>query len=122
MIENKMQNEYELLERNRKFAAVFRIARAVRDFENRLGPHIDPVKVEIHWPKIEEELKDSDEEVVALHWMRALWSGEIPSGSQALATLWKTDCKIKEAIVCALAESTFANYVLDESYRSPKMR
>jgi hypothetical protein len=120
VIEDKMKDEYELLERNRKFAAVFRIARAVRDFENRLGTHIDPVKVEIDWPKIGEELNSSDEEV-ALHWMQALWEGEIPAGSQALATLWKTDCKIKEAIVCALAESTFANYVLDERYRSPKM-
>lgn len=115
-----MQNEYELLERNRKFAAVFRVARAVHNFENRIGPYIDPIKTEIDWLKIEQELKSTDEEV-ALHWMRALWKGEMPVGSHALSTLWRTDCKIKEAIVCALAESTFANYVLDERYRSPKM-
>ena len=117
--ENKAQDEFELLERNRKFAAVFRIASAVHNFENRLRPYIDPVKVEIDWPKIIKELTGTDDEV-ALHWMQALWSGEIPAGSQALSTLWKTDCKIKEAIVCALVESTFTNYVLDERYRTPR--
>jgi hypothetical protein len=57
------QSEYELLERNRKFAAVIRVDRAVRDFETRLAPLIDPVKVEIDWLKLEEELGGGSEQV-----------------------------------------------------------
>jgi len=113
------ETEYELLERNRKFAAVLRVARAARDFETRLASAIDPVKVEINWPKIEGELRCGSEQV-AFHWMKAFWEGAIPDGSNALSFLWMTDCKIKEAIVCAMAESTFANYVLDERYRTPR--
>jgi hypothetical protein len=113
-----VQNEYGMLERNRKFAAVFRIAKAVDGFERRLAQHIDPVKVEINWPKIEEELTNPSERV-ALHWMQALTSGEFPSGSKAISLLWVTDGKIKEAIVCALVESAFAGYVLDERYLRP---
>jgi hypothetical protein len=111
------ETEYELLERNRKFAAVMRVARAVHDFETRLAPLIDPVKVAIDWPKIEDELRSGSEQV-ALHWMKAFWDGSIPVGSNALSILWMTDCHI--AIVCAMAESTFANYVLDEGYRTPR--
>lgn len=114
----KVQNEYELLDRNRKFQAVFRIAKAVDGFERRLSPHIDPVKVEINWPKIEEELTAGSERV-ALHWMQALFSGEFPVGTNAISFLWVTDGKIKEAIVCALVESAFAGYVLDERYLRP---
>ena len=69
----KAQNENELLDRNRKFAAVFRIAKAVDGFDRRLAPHIDPVKIEINWPKIDEELTAGSERV-ALHWMQALSS------------------------------------------------
>jgi len=115
----KIETEYELLERNRKFAAVLRVARAVDDFETRLAPSIDPVKVEIDWPKIEDRLRCGSEQV-AFHWMKAFWEGAIPEGSNALSFLWMTDCKIKEAIVCAIAECTFANYVLDEKYRTPR--
>jgi len=114
------QTEYELLERNRKFAAVMRVARAVHDFETRLASLIDPVKIVIDWPKIEDELRSGSEQV-ALHWMKAFWEGSIPAGSNALSILWMTDCHIKEAIVCAMAESTFANYVLDERYRTPRL-
>ena len=114
----KIQNEYELLDRNRKFAAVFRIAKAVDGFDRRLSPHIDPVKVEINWLKIEEELTAGSERV-ALHWMQALSTGEFPSGTNAISFLWVTDGKIKEAVVCALVESAFAGYVLDERYLRP---
>ncbi|MGE3684652.1 MAG: hypothetical protein AB7G93_23290 [Bdellovibrionales bacterium] len=48
---DRLKNEYELLEKNRKFAAVLRIARAVQDFEHRLAPHIDQAGAEINWPK-----------------------------------------------------------------------
>jgi hypothetical protein len=116
---DRLKSEYDLLERNRKFAAVLRVARAVHDFERRLALHIDPVRAEIDWPKVEAELTRGSEEV-ALHWMKALWTGTVPPGSRALAMLWMTDCHIKEAIVCAIAESTFANYVLEERYRTPK--
>ena len=77
------------------------------------------INKEIDWPKIEVELNGADDEM-ALHWMKAFWSGDLPADSKAIATLWKIDCKIKEAIVCALAESTFANYVLDVRYRTPR--
>ena len=107
------ETQYELLERNRKLAAVLRVARAVHDFETRLAPLIDPVKVEINWEKLEEELGRGSEHV-ALRWMQAFWFGSFPANSSALRMLWLTDCKIKEAIVCALAESTYSNYVLDE--------
>lgn len=116
---DKMKNEYELLETNRKFAAVLRIAKAVRDFENRLRTHIVQENAVINWEKIEGELTSGSEEV-ALAWMKALWTGEMSPGSNALSMLWITDSKIKEAIVCALAESTFSNYVLDERYRTVK--
>ena len=108
-----------MLERNRKFSAVFRVARSIDGFERRIQPHIDQVKSEVTWQEIEAELKSGSEEI-ALHWMKAFWTGEIPQGSKALSLLWLTDCKIKEAIVCAVAESTFSNYVLTERYRTPK--
>jgi len=113
------KDEYELLDRNRKFAAVLRVARAVHDFEKRLAPLIDPVKVEINWLKLEEEMGGGSEQV-ALDWMKAFWEGSLPPGSNAISMLWLTDCHIKEAIVCAIAESAFSNYVLDEKYRTPR--
>lgn len=120
-MDEKVQSEYELLERNRKFAAVFRIAKAVDGFDRRLSPHIDPVKAEINWPKIEEELTSGSERI-ALHWMKALMSGEFPADSNAISMLWTIDGRIKEAIVCAFVESSFAGYVLDERYliRTPR--
>lgn len=114
----KIKTDHDLLDRNRRFAAVLRIAKAVDGFDQRLSAHIDPVKVEINWPKIEEELTTGSERV-ALHWMQALSSGEFPAGTNAIALLWVTDGKIKEAIVCALVESAFAGYVLDERYLRP---
>lgn len=113
------KDEYELLDRNRKFAAVVRVARAVHNFETRLSHMIDPVKVEINWLKLEEELGGGSEQV-AFDWMKAFWEGVLPQNSNAISMLWLTDCQIKEAIVCAIAESTFANYVLDQRYRTPK--
>lgn len=116
---DKILDEFAQLERNRKFSGVFRIASAIRDFENRIGPFIDPIKIEIDWAKVEQKLEGPHEQV-ALHWMKAFWAGHLPSESNALSVLWKTDCKIKEAIVCALAETTFASYVLHERFRMPK--
>lgn len=116
---SQKKTEYEILERNRKFAAVLRVARAVRDFETRLAPLIDPVKVEINWPKLEEELSGGSEQV-ALDWMKAFWDGSLQPGSRGISLLWLTDFPIKEAIVCAIAESSFSSYVLDERYRTPK--
>jgi hypothetical protein len=37
-----------------------------------------------------------------------------------LRNMQVTDSWIKEAIVCAMAESTFSTYVLDERYRTVK--
>lgn len=118
-MDGKMQTEYELLDRNRKFAAVFRVASAISDFETRIASHIDPVHTQVDWEKLAEALLSADE-LVALDWMRAFWIGTMPADSQVLSQLWRTDCKIKEAIVCALAEWSFANYVLDERYRTPR--
>lgn len=116
----KIESKYELLDRNRKFAAVFRVASAVDRFEKRLAPFIDPVAAEINWEKFDEELTSGSERV-ALDWMRGIWTGEFPSGSKALSMLWITDCKLKEAIICALSESVYAIYVLHEGYRTPRL-
>ena len=115
----KMNSEYELLETNRKFAAVLRVARAVHDFESRLQPYIVQENTQINLEKIERELTSGSEEF-ALFWMKAFWTGEMPPGTNAFSMLWLTDSRIKEAIVCALAESSFSNYVLDERYRTVK--
>ena len=114
----KMKTEYEKLEINRKFAAVLRVAMAVDKFELRLGPHISQESKHINWEPIERELTSGSEEI-ALHWMRAFWTGQL-EGTKAISMLWLTDSWIKEAIVCAMAESTFSTYVLDERYRTVK--
>ena len=121
-MDETVQNEYETLDRNRKFQAVYRIAKAVDGFDQRLAPHIDPGKVDINWVKIEEELTAGSERV-AFHWMKAFSAGEFPEGTISISHLWAVDGKIKEAIVCALAEFAFAGYVLDDRYlRPPKAK
>ena len=114
-------------ERERKLKSILFIVRAIPDFKTRIMPHIDQQEATVFWPSLELKFK-TESEAIALQWMRAIWfetapfhsgvqfrlwtvdirikealcSGEIPAGSVALATLWKTDCKIKEVIESSL--------------------
>jgi hypothetical protein len=115
----KLKSEHERLETNRKFSAVVRVARSIRDFETRLKLHINQEDATVDWERIDSELTSGSEQV-ALSWMKAFWTGDLPPGSNALSMLWITDSKIKEAIGCALAENTFSTYVLEEWYRTVK--
>jgi hypothetical protein len=102
-------------DRKRKFSAICRIAKAVKANHDRVLPYLDNQNLSVSWSDLERELKGTDESV-ALEWMKAIWFEKTPPESDTFLKLWAIDIYLKEAILLALAEDAFANYLINDFF------